>query len=144
MSWYCTAAQFWDKTKNKKYQAYSYQLPLLCDPVNGIVYEKKLPMVCMSAMQLISGRKVSFWCTCMKAVQENTIPKHGLVRKVSNNNKFEAETLDDLKAFFMEIESFCDVVPTRFVREKTSQTTRDDHESLLQLPPYWSKWSLYS
>jgi hypothetical protein len=122
----------------------NFQLPVLCEPKMNVVVQGALPFVCMSAMQLVSGKKVSFWRTCMKAVQANIIPKHGLVGKVGNATKFDEETLDDLRSFFLDIESFCDVVPTRFVRNKTgATTTREKNERAMTLPPCWSKRSLY-
>jgi hypothetical protein len=101
-------------------------------------------MVCLSAMQLVCGRKTSFWKTCRQAVIANTIPEHGLIGKRGNATKYDDGTIDDVRVFFLEIESFCDVIPTWFVRDKTGLTTRDDKEAALTLPPYWSKRSLYS
>jgi hypothetical protein len=94
-------------------------------------------------MQLISGRKLKFWRTFIRAVQANTIPEHGLKGKPSNNTQYDQETMDDLRAFFDEIKAFCDVIPTRFIRNITRLTTRDDTDSYT-LPPYWSKRSLYA
>jgi hypothetical protein len=102
MSWYRSAFQYWQfKSKDDpQYSRYHFQVPILCDPENGLEYKETLPYVCMSAMHLISGKKVSFWATCMRAVQSNTIPEHGLVGRESNNGKFASETLDDLCSFF--------------------------------------------
>jgi hypothetical protein len=148
MFWYRSAAQYWVKThenNQRKFIPYTFQVPILNDPETNLqVQQNKVPYVCMSAMQIITGKKMNFWRTCMNAVQANVVPEHGLVGKQGNATKFLPETLDDLRSFFLKIESFCDVIPTQFVREKTKQTTRDDGENLLQLPTYWSKRSLYA
>jgi hypothetical protein len=146
MSWYRTASHLWTRQTSlgvKGHAPKSYRIPVLSDVENNIVIREP-PLVCMSAMQIITGKKVSFWRTCLRAVQNNTVPEHGLVGKPSNNTKFLEETLDDLQTFFEEIKAFCDVIPTRFVRDQTGQqTTRDGNDDALCLPPYWSKLKLY-
>jgi hypothetical protein len=120
------------------------QVPLLCAPEDGISITTNAPFICMSAIQIVSGRKVSFWCICINTVQSNTITEHGFVGKPSNNSKVQPETIDSLCAFFGKIEVFCDVIPMQFVRNKTgTTTTRDDKEKALTLPPCWSKQSMY-
>jgi hypothetical protein len=104
---FCIASREHSKGKKKTYDA-----PVLSDLVNNIVIRTP-PKICMSAMQIITGKKMGFWRTCMNAVQNNTLPTHGLVGRPSNNNKFTEETLDDLHAYFLgEIKAFCDVIPT--------------------------------
>jgi hypothetical protein len=149
MNWYRAAFANWkhNQTNNSKdrFSPYHYEVPILSDPDNNLIVElDKVPPVCMSAIQIVSGKRVSFWRTCMCHVQSNTIPKHGLVGKPSNNSTVLSETIDELRAFFKEIKDFCDIVPMRFVREKTGLTTRDDGEKALTLPPYWSKQGLFS
>jgi hypothetical protein len=145
MGWHRTAYQYWSSfihngQSNNNHRF--YQLAVLCDPENDLVINEPLPYMCMSAMLIIYGRKQSFWSTCILAVKANTIPEHGLIGKDGNATKCNGETLDDLRSFMMEIESLCEVVPTRFVRDRTGFTTRDDKETYT-LPPYMSKKSLY-
>jgi hypothetical protein len=104
MFWYRSAARYWSKhtEKNKTFVPYMYEVPVLCDPINGIELQSEVPYVCMSAMLLISRRKLHFWRTCMKCVQQNTIPEHGLIGQSSNNTKFSTETLSDLHAFLLK------------------------------------------
>jgi hypothetical protein len=147
MFWYRSAYHRWliESQTQHTNPAYTFEVPVLCDPDDN-VFVDALPFICMSAIQIVSGKKLSFWRTCIKAVQSNTIPEHGLIGKPSTNkNNIKPETVDALHAFMSEIEQLCDVVPTRFVREKTGRmTTWDDKESALTLPPYWSKRGLYS
>jgi hypothetical protein len=120
MNWYRTAFANWkhNQTNNSKdrFSPYHYEVPILSDPDNNLIVElDKVPPVCMSAIQIVSGKRVSFWRTCMCHVQSNTIPEHGLVGKPSNNSTVLSETIDKLRAFFKEIEDFCDIVPMRFI-----------------------------
>jgi hypothetical protein len=121
-----------------------FQVLLLCDPEEGVVITTNVSLVCMSAIQIVSGQKVSFWHICIRAVQTNTIPKHGLTSKKLNNAKVKPETLDLLCVFFAKMEAFCDVIPTWFVRDRTgTTTTRNNKEKALTLPPCWSKSGMY-
>jgi hypothetical protein len=120
----------------------TYEIPVLCDPEVGIELDEPIPYVCRSAMQLILGRKYRFFDRCIDAVKHNTIPEHGL-RGNKNAVKVDDEVVDSLRTFFHEVEQYCDVVPTRFVREHTGETSTRDDTECLTLPPYWSKRSLY-
>jgi hypothetical protein len=119
MNWYHAASVFWDRQVSpgkKGHIGKRFVVPVLSNMENNIVIMTP-PFVCMLAMQLVCRKRVSFWRTCMRAVQNNTIPEHGLIGHPLNNNKFTEEMLDDLHAFFEEIKTFCDVIPTRFVRD---------------------------
>lgn len=113
MGWYRTAFLLWNTKEEGRHLV--YQVPVLCDPDNNILINEQLPMICLSAMQIVTGKKSNFWTTCIKAVQSQTIPQHGLIGKPSNSEIYDSEVLDDLRVFFVEVESFCDVIPTRFV-----------------------------
>jgi hypothetical protein len=152
MYWYCSTFLQW-KFSQAHYlipaggsTPYHYSIPLFNDPENNLqVLSEDSPFICSSAIQIVSGKKGSFWRTCIRAVQNNTIPEHGLVGKSSNNSKVEAETLDSLCTFFGEVESLCEVIPTRFVCDRSgTNTTRDNDNEVRTLPPYWSKRKLYA
>jgi hypothetical protein len=125
---------------------YHYSILLFNNLENNLqVLPEDSPFICSSAIQIVSGKKGSFWHTCIRAVQNNTFPEHGLVGKSSNNSKVEPETLDSLCTFFGEVESLCEVIPTRFVRDRSgTNTTRDNDNEVRTLPPYWSKRKLYA
>jgi hypothetical protein len=104
-----------------------------------------VPLVCRSAIQIIIGKARKWWTTCSNAAITNTIPEHGLTGRAGNHQLQDIELItEDLHNFFNNILSMCDVIPTRFVRERTGQLTTRDNNDYYTLPPYWSKRLLYS
>jgi hypothetical protein len=145
MSWYRAASLQWTaaqanhartNTRMGGNTSLHFQVPLLCDPEEGVLITTNVPLVCMSAIQIVSGQKVCFWRICIRAVQTNTIPEHGLTGKKSNNAKVKPETLDSLSAFFTKMELFVmsyqlGLLGTKPVPQLLTTTKRKDLCSLL-------------
>jgi hypothetical protein len=95
-------------------------------------------------MELICVRK-RFWGVCREHIKSGTVPVHALKGQPSNRKrKFREEEEGHLIEFFVEIKEFAEPSATRFVLEKTGQTSiRDNDTDLEYLPPSWSRMKLY-
>jgi hypothetical protein len=101
--------------------------------------------ICKSAlMELIFARK-KWWGTCREHLRSGTVPVHGLKGRPSNRKrKFREEEEAHLIEFFVEVKEFAEPSATRFVLEKTGESsTRNDDTELEYLPPSLSRMKLY-
>eukprot|EP00977_Amphora_coffeiformis_P024958 scaffold17707_cov212-Amphora_coffeaeformis.AAC.11 len=102
----------------------------------------QLKCICNAALLTILGYGQAFWTTVKKHVTERSIPIHALAGQCSNNSLNE-ETQMYLHLFFADIELHSSPTPMRYIREKTGTLHERDKEDIKELPPYFTKRSLY-
>jgi len=100
--------------------------------------------VCRSALRVILDFGRVQWGTAEKCVDTCCSPTHGLRNRRSNNGLFfDKHVKDDLYAFFSEQELMATPQATRIVREIAGTGLRDGEEGVVELPPSFSKRSMY-
>eukprot|EP00536_Pseudo-nitzschia_multiseries_P000819 jgi/Psemu1/1854/gm1.1854_g len=85
------------------------------------------------------------WETCLKNIQDNTTPTHGLKGKRPNNTQQfdDSDIVEDLADFFNDLKELGQPQSTRIMRVETGVGLRDGEEGVVELPPSYSKRSLY-
>jgi hypothetical protein len=122
-----------------------FLLPLISLPDDSKSVRKSTVLVCRSCIQIIIGKGRKWWDTCSHAVRNNIIPQSGNIGRSTNFVLRDKDAvIEDLHVYFKYVLSMCDVIPTRFVRERTGLLTTRDNNDYYTLPPYWSKRNLYS
>eukprot|EP00977_Amphora_coffeiformis_P025353 scaffold19315_cov186-Amphora_coffeaeformis.AAC.1 len=81
----------------------------------------QLKRICNAALLTILGYGQAFWTTVKKHARERSIPMHALA----------------------DIELHSSPTPMRYIREKTGTLHEHDKEDIKELPPYFTKRSLY-
>jgi hypothetical protein len=98
--------------------------------------------ICRDALMDILGLGKLYWSTCVQHAMNNTIPAYKLKgKKTYRKLRWDAMYFDSLVEHFEELRKEAGPrIATRFVREKTGETTtRDDNEKVECLPPSFSK-----
>eukprot|EP00536_Pseudo-nitzschia_multiseries_P018649 jgi/Psemu1/56614/gm1.56614_g len=101
--------------------------------------------VCKYAVTVILDWGRRKWETCLKNLQENTTPSHGLKGKRPNNTRqFDnSDIVEDLADFFDDLKKLGQPQSTRILHIETGVGLRDREEVVVDLPPSYSKRSLY-
>jgi len=123
----------------------TYRLPLLADEEDAeLLSDADALRVCRFVLQRITHKGRTYFRTRVKAIQNHTVPGHGLKGKRGNRSAFfDKEIGDDLHLFFHHIKEFAEPVATHFVREKTGKLEVRDKKDDVHLPSHWSKRGLY-
>jgi hypothetical protein len=78
-------------------------------------------------MDLLLGVGKEWWLTCIKHCLNNTVPDFKLKgRKPNNKRRWDEMYFDSLVEHFEELRKEAVPMATRFVREKTGETTTRD------------------
>jgi hypothetical protein len=104
--------------------------------------------ICRDALMDILGLGKMFWETCVRHVRCNTVPEYKLAKgsETTSNRKHQWDELyfDSLVVHFEELRKEAGPIATRFVRERTGETTtRDNNEVAEYLAPDFSKRQCY-
>jgi hypothetical protein len=101
--------------------------------------------ICRDALLDILGWGKKMWTTCLNHARNNTLPDHKLRGKKTNmKRKWDEVFQESLLEHFEDLRKEAGPIATRFVREKSGQTTtRDDNEKAEHLPPTFSKRQCY-
>jgi hypothetical protein len=105
----------------------------------------RVAKICRDALMDLLGVGKDWWFTCIKHGLNNTVPNFKLKgRKANNKRRWDEMYFDSLVEHFEELRKEAGPIATRFVREKTGETTtRDDNEKLECLTPDFSKRQCY-
>jgi hypothetical protein len=100
--------------------------------------------ICKYALMALFRYGKRAWETCRLAVDNGTIPEHGLKGKQNVRSKtFKLEVEPGIKAFFETVVlPLSGPRPTRFTREASGAIVRD-LEDTLELDPEWTKRRLF-
>jgi hypothetical protein len=100
--------------------------------------------ICQHAMMILLRFGRSAWATCRLAVENGTIPEHGLKGKATvKSKKFKLEVEPGLMDFFKKVVvPLSGPRPTRATAEESGAVIRDS-EDTLELDPEWTKRRLY-
>eukprot|EP00536_Pseudo-nitzschia_multiseries_P005712 jgi/Psemu1/13278/gm1.13278_g len=101
--------------------------------------------VCKYAVTVILDWGCRKWETCLKNLEDNTTPTHGLKGKRPNNTQQfdDSDIVEDLADFFNDLKELGQPQSTRIMRVETGVGLRDGEEGVVELPPSYSKRSLY-
>jgi hypothetical protein len=113
---------------------------------NGGQYDRlRDAKICRDALMDILGLGKLFWETCLRHVRCNTLPEYKAKGRKSNiKERWNAVFFDSLVQHFEELRKEAGPIATRFVRERTGETTtRDDNEDAEYLTPDFSKRQCY-
>jgi hypothetical protein len=101
--------------------------------------------ICRDALLDLLGWGKMMWTTCLNHARSNTLPGHKLRGKKTNmKRKWDELYYESLVEHFEDLRKEAGPIATRFVREKTGQTTtRDDNEKGEYLPTTFSKRQCY-
>eukprot|EP00536_Pseudo-nitzschia_multiseries_P019496 jgi/Psemu1/61028/gm1.61028_g len=101
--------------------------------------------VCRYAISVLLDWGRRKWETCYRNLEDNTTPTHGLKGKRPNNTiEFDDSTIvEDLVNFFDELKELGQPQSTRIMRVETGVGLRDGEEGVVELPPSFSKRSIY-
>jgi hypothetical protein len=101
--------------------------------------------ICRDALVDILGLGRIYWSTCLQHALNNTLPDYKLKGRTTNRKrKWDATYFDSLVVHFEELRKEAVPIATRFVRERTGETTtRDDNEKVEALPPSFTKRQCY-
>lgn len=138
----------WIRSNQSWARSKKFPIPFLIGTDDDVTRYKQLKecTICASSMMNILGKGREWWYSCSNHVDNSTLPEHKLKGKPSNRKaRFDLLHKDALKAHFEELRREVIPIATRFVREKTGETTtRDDDDKIEQLPPYVTKRSCYA
>jgi hypothetical protein len=100
--------------------------------------------LCKFAMMALLRYGKTAWSTCKLAVENGTVPEHGLKGKANvRSKKFKQDVEPGLKAFFATVVlPLSGPRPTRFTRQESGAITRDS-EDMKELDPEWTKRRLF-
>jgi hypothetical protein len=101
--------------------------------------------ICRDALMDILGLGKATWTTCLTHATKNTLPAYKLKGKKSNmKQRWDEMFFDSLVQHFEDLRKEAGPIATRFVRERTGETTtRDDAEGVEYLAPDFSKRQCY-
>eukprot|EP00536_Pseudo-nitzschia_multiseries_P016373 jgi/Psemu1/45970/gm1.45970_g len=101
--------------------------------------------VCRYAISVLLDWGRRKWETCYRNLEDNTTPTHGLKGKRPNNTiEFDDSTIvEDLVNFFDELKELGQPQSTRIMQVETGVGLRDGEEGFVELPPSFSKRSIY-
>eukprot|EP00536_Pseudo-nitzschia_multiseries_P008472 jgi/Psemu1/20491/gm1.20491_g len=101
--------------------------------------------VCRYAISVLLEWGRRKWETCYRNLDDNTTPTHRLKGKQPNNTmEFDKSTIvEDLVLLFDELKELGLPQSTRIMRVETGVGLRDREEGVVELPPSFSKRSIY-
>eukprot|EP00536_Pseudo-nitzschia_multiseries_P003616 jgi/Psemu1/8182/gm1.8182_g len=101
--------------------------------------------VCRYAITVLLDWGRRKWETCYRNLDDNTTPTHRLKGKRPNNTmEFDESTIvEDLVSFFDELKELGQPQLTRIMRVETGVELRSGEEGVVELPPSFSKRSIY-
>jgi hypothetical protein len=140
---------FYDSSYANKYGSTMFPIPFLLseDDCMPLAHYKSLreAKICRDSLMDLLGIGKLYWKTCLHHAINNTIPEYKLKGKKTNwKRRWDEMYYDSLVEHFEELRKEAGPIATRFVREKTGETTtRDDNEKVEALPPSFSKRQCY-
>ena len=100
--------------------------------------------ICKSAIRTLLDFGRYQWRTAERCVKKCVLPKHGNRTKRSNNGKyFDTYVKENLETFFLDLQQLGCPQATRVVRDLTGSGLRDGEEGVTELPPAFSRRSMY-
>jgi hypothetical protein len=138
-----------DSSYAHKYASMMFPLPFIlaeddCMPSSHYVNLREAK-ICRDALIDVLGIGRTYWKTCMHHAINNSIPEYKLKGKKTNwKRRWDEMHFDSLVEHFEELRKEAGPIATRFVRERTGETTTRDHNEQVEgLPPSISKRQCY-